>query len=280
MSDQPIIELKDVSYRYPSARYEILHHINLRFLPGKIYGVIGANDSGKTTFCNVIRGFCPSFFGGTLTGQVLYQGVNLDTVQVDIAQRIGIIFQDSFVQLSHEKSTVYEEIAYGLENLGRPVDEIRRRVETIMNELSISELYDKDPLSLSGGQTQKVAIASIMALDPEVYIFDEPTSSLDPMATAEIFHIFGLLKQQGKTVIVVEHKTNLLAEVADCLIALKKGYVISVGRAQQVLNDAKVQNAGINLPVALKLSQQIQRQHHPFATIDEAVKELQVLNNE
>lgn len=279
MSDQPIIELKDVSYRYPSARHQILHHISLRFLPGEIYGVIGANDSGKTTFCNVIRGFCPSFFGGDLTGQVLYKGVNINKFQADIAQNIGIIFQDPFVQLSHEKSTVYEEIAYGLENLGRPVDEIRSRVEEVMTQLSISELYNKNPLRLSGGQTQKVAIASIMALNPEVYVFDEPTSSLDPMATSEIFNIFRLLKQQGKTVIVVEHKTNLLAEVSDCLIALAKGKVIAVGSAKKVLNDPKVQTAGINLPAALKLSRLIKQPHQPFATIDEAVQELRVMIN-
>lgn len=280
MGQSSLVELKAVSYCYPTEQEPTLHKINLKFEPGKIYGIIGANDSGKTTLCNVIRGFCPSFYGGKLAGNVLFHDQPLQSFTTDLSRRIGYIFQDPFVQLSHEKATVYEEIAYGLENLGRPIDDICRRVEKVMTLLGIADLYDKNPLHLSGGQTQKVAIAAIMALDPELYIFDEPTSSLDPLATKDIFRIFQLLKNSGRTVIVTEHKTNLLAETADYLIAMKQGTIIESGTPVSVLNSSVVKEAGINLTAACQLSQVLKCPHKQFATIDEAVTELRGIKND
>ncbi len=280
MGQPSLLELKGVSYRYPTANVPTLHHINLRIEPDKIYGIIGANDSGKTTLCNVMRGFCPSFYGGHLDGHVFFHNQPLKSFHTDLSRKIGFIFQDPFVQLSHEKATVYEEIAYGLENIGRPVGDICRRVEKVMELLGITSLYGKNPLHLSGGQTQKVAIAAIMVLDPELYIFDEPTSSLDPLATKDVFRFFQLLKKQGRTVIVTEHKTNLLAENVDYLIAMKEGTIIESGVPASVLNSSAVQKAGINLTAACQLSQVLKRPHKQFATIKEAVAELRGMTND
>ena len=242
-------KLKDVSYKYPLEDREILKNINLDIKKGEFWAVIGKNGSGKTTLCNVLRRFIPDFYKGELKGKITLEGKELkDYSTKEIVQKVGFVFQNPFTQISGVKETVFEEIAFGLENLALDAEYIRKRVEETLKLLRIEELRDKNPYELSGGQGQKVALASIIAMDPEIMVIDEPTSQLDPKGTEEIFEIIDILKKEGKTIILVEHKLELIAEYAEKVMVLDEGEMILSGNTEDVLKNKILIEKEIGIP--------------------------------
>ncbi len=242
-------KLKDVSYKYPLEDREILKNINLDIKKGEFWAVIGKNGSGKTTLCNVLRRFVPDFYKGELKGRITLEGKKLkDYSAKEIVQKVGFVFQNPFTQISGVKETVFEEIAFGLENLALDAEYIRKRVEETLKLLHIKELKDKNPYELSGGQGQKVALASIIAMDPEIMVIDEPTSQLDPKGTEEIFEIIDILKKEGKTIILVEHKLELIAEYAEKVMVLDEGEMILSGNTEDVLKNKILIEKEIGIP--------------------------------
>ena len=242
-------KLKDVSYKYPLEDREILKNINLDIKKGEFWAVIGKNGSGKTTLCNVLRRFVPDFYKGELKGKITLEGKELkDYSAKEIVQKVGFVFQNPFTQISGVKETVFEEIAFGLENLALDAEYIRKRVEETLKLLHIEELKDKNPYELSGGQGQKVALASIIAMDPEIMVIDEPTSQLDPKGTEEIFEIIDILKKEGKTIILVEHKLELIAEYAEKVMVLDEGEMILSGNTEDVLKNKILLEKEIGIP--------------------------------
>ena len=242
-------KLKDVSYKYPLEDREILKNINLDIKKGEFWAVIGKNGSGKTTLCNVLRRFIPDFYKGELKGKITLEGKELkDYSAKEIVQKVGFVFQNPFTQISGVKETVFEEIAFGLENLALDAEYIRKRVEETLKLLRIEELRDKNPYELSGGQGQKVALASIIAMDPEIMVIDEPTSQLDPKGTEEIFEIIDILKKEGKTIILVEHKLELIAEYAEKVMVLDEGEMILSGNTEDVLKNKILIEKEIGIP--------------------------------
>ena len=242
-------KLKDVSYKYPLEDREILKNINLDIKKGEFWAVIGKNGSGKTTLCNVLRRFVPDFYKGELKGRITLEGKELKDYSVkEIVQKVGFVFQNPFTQISGVKETVFEEIAFGLENLALDAEYIRKRVEETLKLLHIEELRDKNPYELSGGQGQKVALASIIAMDPEIMVIDEPTSQLDPKGTEEIFEIIDILKKEGKTIILVEHKLELIAEYAEKVMVLDEGEMILSGNTEDVLKNKILIEKEIGIP--------------------------------
>lgn len=244
-----LITIKDLSYQYPIAEEDALKDINLTFEEGKFYAIIGANGVGKTTLCHTIRGFIPHFFKGDLRGEVRFQEKEIrDWDLGELATQIGYVFQNPYTQLSGVKETVWEEIAFGLENLGIEPEQIMQRVEQMMDTFAISSLRDKNPFELSGGEKQRVALASITAMDPPILVIDEPTSQLDPQGTESIFAIISWLKKQGKTIILVEHKIERIAEHADYVIVIHEGKIIKQGPTVDVLTDEQLLSVGAPLP--------------------------------
>lgn len=242
-------KLEDVSYKYPLEDREILKNINLDIKKGEFWAVIGKNGSGKTTLCNVLRRFIPDFYKGELKGKITLEGKELkDYSTKEIVQKIGFVFQNPFTQISGVKETVFEEIAFGLENLALDAEYIRKRVEETLKLLHIEELKDKNPYELSGGQGQKVALASIIAMDPEIMVIDEPTSQLDPKGTEEIFEIIDILKKEGKTIILVEHKLELIAEYAEKVMVLDEGEMILSGNTEDILKNKILLEKEIGIP--------------------------------
>ena len=242
-------KLKDVSYKYPLEDREILKNINLDIKKGEFWAVIGKNGSGKTTLCNVLRRFVPDFYKGELKGKITLESKELkDYSAKEIVQKVGFVFQNPFTQISGVKETVFEEIAFGLENLALDAEYIRKRVEETLKLLRIEELRDKNPYELSGGQGQKVALASIIAMDPEIMVIDEPTSQLDPKGTEEIFDIIDILKKEGKTIILVEHKLELIAEYAEKVMVLDEGEMILSGNTEDVLKNKILIEKEIGIP--------------------------------
>ena len=242
-------KLEDVSYKYPLEDREILKNINLDIKKGEFWAVIGKNGSVKTTLCNVLRRFVPDFYKGELKGRITLEGKELkDYSAKEIVQKVGFVFQNPFTQISGVKETVFEEIAFGLENLALDVEYIKKRVEETLKLLRIEELKDKNPYELSGGQGQKVALASIIAMDPEIMVIDEPTSQLDPKGTEEIFEIIDILKKEGKTIILVEHKLELIAEYAEKVMVLDEGEMILSGNTEDVLKNKILLEKEIGIP--------------------------------
>lgn len=262
-----VMECKNVTYRYPVARYDSLRHINVQIEEGKIYGVIGENGSGKSTFCLLLRGFVPQFYKGRLDGKIFFRDRELQDYGESIAKYIGYIFQDPFTQISGIKDTVFEEVAYGLENFGLPIGDIEDRVNKALQVTNILDIYKRKPTELSGGQLQRVAFASILALDPDVYIIDEPTSQLDPQEASRIFEIIKYLKSKNKTIILVEHKLDLIAQYADYILDFHNGEVIRQGKIRDVLDDTSLLKQGIDLPQALLLAKQLQKVGFEFPTL-------------
>ncbi|MFP1699361.1 energy-coupling factor ABC transporter ATP-binding protein [Gardnerella vaginalis] len=243
------IVLKNVSYRYPLEEKQVVRNFTYCFEQGKVYGLIGENESGKTTLCNIIRGFIPELYRGKLEGEILINGRKIDTYgSGELASIVGYSFQNPFVQISGVKDNVYEEIAYGMENIGIPRERMIERVDELVKIFHLEELVDKNPYELSGGQKQRVALASMIALDPEVVIMDEPTSQLDPKSTEDIFEIVNILKKQGKTIILIEHKIDLIAEYCDSILLMHNGELVMHGESKEVLTDPKVLEYGGQLP--------------------------------
>ncbi len=244
-----VIELKDVTYTYPLARTSSIKNMSFAFEEGKFYGIVGENGSGKTTLCALLRGFAPSFYKGNLQGDVLVDGKpTTEYTSGELSLRIGFVFQNPFTQISGVKDTVFEEIAYGLENFGVPEEEIEKRVIEVMEKTNITALALKHPFALSGGQQQRMALASIIVLKPDILVIDEPTSQLDPESTENVFKIIEALKQEKKTIILVEHKIDLIAEFADEVLVLNNGELIKSGTAQEVLTDMSLMDKGVQLP--------------------------------
>ena len=231
-------KIENVNYKYPLEDKQALKNINIEIKKGEFWAVIGKNGSGKTTFCNMLRRFVPDFYKGELTGKIMLEDKELkDYSQKELVQKIGFVFQNPFTQISGVKDTVFDEIAYGLENLGLYKEEIISRVEKILKLLEIEKLRDRNPYDLSGGQKQRVALASIIAMDPDILVIDEPTSQLDPKGTEDIFKIINLMANEGKTIILVEHKLELIAEYAQNILVLDEGEIILSGKAEEVLNN-------------------------------------------
>lgn len=229
------IVLKDVSFHYITAKKKVISNFSYSFEAGKLYAVVGPNASGKTTLCNILRGFVPHFYEGKFSGEVLLNGADIKHMDLgELGKNIGFVFQNPFTQITGIRDTVYDEVAYSLENLGVESEEIRQRVENVIERLGLEELRERKPYELSGGQRQRVAVASIMVMDPKIFILDEPTSQLDPYSSELIFSIIKQLKEEGITIILVEHKIDLIAEFADEVLALSGGKLLASGRPEDV----------------------------------------------
>jgi ABC-type cobalt transport system, ATPase component len=259
------IDIKNVTYTYPLVKEPCIKNISITVEKGKFYAIVGANGSGKTTLCNIIRGFIPGFYQGEMQGTIELEGKPLDDYTLgELTSKIGYVFQNPFKQITGARDNVYEEIAYGLENLGVDVETIRKKVEEVMDLTNTAYLTDKNPFELSGGQQQRVAFASVLALEPDIFVIDEPTSQLDPKETERIFDIIDKMKKMGKTIILVEHKIELIAEYADNIIALEDGRVAKCGEKHEVLSDLSLIEKGIDLPQTVLLADELRKMGIPI----------------
>lgn len=245
----------NVSYRYSGSRELALKGVSFSAKKGEFVGIVGPNEAGKSTLCLASNGLIPHSLGGELEGDVLVEGIDIKTKKVaQLAEYAGLVFSDPEAQLS--QMTVWEEIAFGPANLGLPKEEIFNRVELILNLLKIEPLRNRSPFSLSGGEQQKVAIASVFAMMPDILVLDEPTSNLDPKGTEEVFEtVRELNKQQNITVLMVEHKVELLAKHADRIIFMDQGQILLDGRPGTVFGHVDlIQKRKMNIPQATEVA--------------------------
>jgi energy-coupling factor transport system ATP-binding protein len=262
------IELRNITYKYPFTKNFALKDITYTFESGKFYGIIGENGGGKTTLCNLIRGLIPHFYKGKLKGDLVIDGINLREWDLDeLSAQIGYVFQNPFTQISGIKETVFEEVAMGLENLGVPKEEIIEKVTNVCKLLKIEDLIQNNPNELSGGQRQRVAFASIISMETEMLIIDEPTSQLDPEGTEDVFGIIKTLKDSDRTLILVEHKIDMIAEYCDEIIVMHDGCIVYSGSTHEVLSNAQIMEYGAMLPQSAIFGHAMHKAGKPLAHI-------------
>ncbi|MCS6907952.1 MAG: ABC transporter ATP-binding protein [Anaerolineales bacterium] len=282
----PIVKLQQVTYHYPFTGKPALQDINLEVEEGEFVAVIGPNGAGKSTLCYTLAGFIPHFYKGELKGIVEVDGVLVqDSDLSDWVLKVGLVFQNPFNQISGAKYTVFEEVAFGLENSGVPRSEIIRRVEEVLQMTGIADLADRSPYSLSGGQQQRVALASILVMQPKVLVLDEPTSQMDPIGTREVFGVIRQMAEQGMTVVMAEHKVEWIAQFADRVIALWEGKIYLEGKPHEVLTDERLVEKGFGVSrytttARLALPRGLWQKERPLpVTLEEAVAGFSALRN-
>jgi len=243
-----IVKINNVTYHYPLTETPALRNLSLEVEEGEFLAVIGPNGAGKSTLCYAISGFIPHFFKGKLEGSITVAGIETrDSSMDEWVLNVGLAFQNPFNQMSGAKFTVFEEIAFGLENTGVPRKEMIARVKNAMALTGITALAERSPFSLSGGQQQRVALTSILVMEPKVLVLDEPTSQLDPIGTREVFRVIRNMSQTGMTVILAEHKIEWIAEYADRVIALDNGEILLEGTPSDVLTSPLLPERGFGI---------------------------------
>jgi len=230
----PIIDIKNLSFSYAGATRPSLNSVNLMVEKGEFVVVTGPSGCGKTTLCRCLNGLVPNFYTGELTGDVLVCGLDIRQQPTNVLSRhVGFVFQNPENQLF--SLTVERDVAFGPENLGLAREETRERVDWALKATGIEDLKDRAPYELSGGQQQRAALASVLAMKPEVMVLDEPTSFLDPKSSLEILRVVAKLnKELGITVVLVEHRLDLATRYSNRIVVLDKGLVALDGPARSV----------------------------------------------
>ncbi|MBN0040813.1 ABC transporter ATP-binding protein [Cellulosimicrobium cellulans] len=253
----PAIEVSGLSVRYDGAARRALDEVDLTVAQGEIVGVLGPTGAGKSTLLQCLSGVIPLHeHHANLRGTVRVLGRELSEYDglAQITEDVGLVMQDPEVQLVN--TVVREELVWGMENRGVPVPEIERRLERAARLFDIERLLDRFTHALSGGEKQRVVVASIFCLSPRIMLLDEPTSELDPAGTENVMDAIRVLADEGVTIVVVEHKVEELAVYADRLVVLAEGQVRAVGTPREVLEGPSAPERPQVLDVALHLRDQ------------------------
>lgn len=255
----PLIQVEHLKYRYPHTEKLALSDLNFTVDAGSLIGIAGASQAGKSTLCYALSGLVPSLFKGAYGGRVLIGELEAGKLPASkLCGTVGLVFQNPFNQLTGASDTVFGEVAFGLQNLGIPQDEILRRVEEKLRLLDLLPYAERDPFSLSGGQVQRVALASILAMEPKVLLLDEPTSQLDPQASDDVFRIAEQLAGQGMTILMAEQKIDRLASFCGQLLLLHQGRQLVFDTPKHIFTDGIYKKAGIPAPVCTELCRHFQ----------------------
>jgi len=229
-----MILLKDVSYEWEDGR-TALKNINLEIKKGEFVLISGKSGSGKSTLGSVMNGLIPHYYKGKMKGEAFVSGKEISKLLLhEIGHIVGTVFQDPRSQFF--TTTTDEEIAFGLQTICKSRDEIKQRVEEVYVELDIEELKGKSVFELSSGQKQKIAIASIYAMNPKVLILDEPSANLDMKATFDLFLILEKLKKKGTTVILIEHRLYYVKSLFDRFLLMKDGEITKDLSREEVIH--------------------------------------------
>ena len=250
-----MIDIQDLSFTYKDETKPALVEVNLTVPDGGFLGVIGPAGAGKTTLARAITGMIPHHYTGEFYGSVRVNGLDtVDTPIQDLSRQVGIVFQDVDSQII--SPLVEDELLYGLENFGIPREEIPVRMAEALQKVGIADLRERPVMSLSGGQRQKVAIASVIALKPSILVLDEPTGELDPRSSRQVFSLMKELnEEQGITIVLIEQKIMLLCEFARQLAVLSEGRIVRSGETREVLTHAdELLALGVNCPRVTTLS--------------------------
>lgn len=278
---EPLVSVENLSWKYVGSKRPALNNISFSLMPGEVLGITGASGAGKTTLTLCMNSLIPNNFRGEYSGSVHVCGKEVSKNRVcDLAQSVGIVFQDPESQFMG--MTVEEELIFTLENLGFSDEEIKRRVDYAIRMVGMEEFLQRSPFSLSGGQKQKVAIASCLALEPSVLVLDEPTSELDPVGTSEVFSVLRELKKNKSIgIIVVSHATEDLAMFCDNVMLISEGEMVCLKPVHEFFSDSEtLEKYGVQIPQiveAFKNIESVTEKEIPI-TIDAALSLLEEKN--
>jgi len=257
-----LIRFEKFFYRYKGNEEYALNNINLRIeKEGNFVLLCGETGSGKTTLIRCMNGLIPQFYSGFYKGKVFINGVNtVETSIANLSTEVGIVFQNPENQLI--AMNVEHEIAFGLENLGVPPKKIAQKIEESASLTEIEHLLDKAPFELSGGEQQRVAIASILVLEPKLLILDEPTALLDPKMARKIINLLNEIQLERKiTILISEHRLDLLLPFADHMILMQNGKVIEQNTLEKVINGDNFQKLNLNKPVIYSIFMKLREEN-------------------
>ena len=250
-----ILSLHGVRYRYAGAPSWALEGVHLEVRPGEAVGLVGQNDAGKSTLCLVASGLAPGVIGGTLEGRVtLGERETRELQPFEAAQAAGILFQNPRTQVSGTAPTVFEEVAFGPRNLGVPLDQLVPRVWAALETLRITDIADRDPHRLSGGQAQLVALAAVLALRPPLLVLDEPTAQLDPAGTRLVADALAHLATTGVAFLIAEHKTEVLERICGRLVAIDAGRIVLDAPIPAAFEDPVLPKIGVEPPERIRIA--------------------------
>jgi energy-coupling factor transporter ATPase len=252
-----IIETTNLTYTYPGGTKQSISDVSLRIEKGEFVLITGPSGCGKTTLCRCFNGLIPHFYQGEMKGELTVAGLTVsEHPTYELAQHVGLVFQNPENQLF--ALSVEKDVAFGLENLGVSREEMRKSVDWALQLTGINDLRERAPHELSGGQQQRVAIASVLAMKPQVIVLDEPTSFLDPLTARRIFEVIhDLNRNLGITVVLVEHRLDLTAKYADHIIVMDQGKVLLDGDPHEILRSEEARLVGVGIPKATRLYQML-----------------------
>ena len=251
------IAFDDVSITYATAADPAVSDVSVEIDAGSLVGITGPSESGKTTFCRALGGFVPNFFDVSLDGSVRVAGIDVGRATIaDLGETVGYVFENPNDQLTGAATSVRDEIAFGLEQRGVDGDALRPRIASALSTVGVEHLVDRDLDALSGGQLQRVALASVLALDPEILVLDEPTSRLDPAGTDAVFETAATLRDEGYTVVAVSQHLRKLASVADRLLVFDEGGLVRNGPPRSVLADRDLDPI-LRVPLTVRIARRL-----------------------
>jgi energy-coupling factor transporter ATP-binding protein EcfA2 len=248
------LELKAESYRYPGYARSVLRDISLTIGDGETVGLVGPNEAGKSTLCLVASGLAPASVGGELRGSLTIDGETMAGLPTyELAERVVVGFQNPNTQRSGISATVFEEVALGPMNLGLPIEQTVDRTWAALRLLRLEAIAERNPARLSGGQAQLVGIASLLAMRPGHVILDEPTAQLDPAGTRLVAEALRQLADAGTSLLVAEHKTDLLDGLCRRTVVIDDGQIVLDGPTADVLADPRLVELGVEPPARVRL---------------------------
>ena len=245
-----IIKIEDLTVQYLEQEENALDKISLEVEEGEFVSILGAHGAGKTTLCLSVNGIVPNMINADMFGKIEVAGEIPPNIPVrELASKVGSVFDNPEFQMS--QLTVFEEVALGLQNLGVDKDTIIENITTSLELVGLAGFEERSPFEISGGQQQRLAMASALSMKPQILVLDEPTSNLDPIGKEEVFTVTRKINQEeGLTVIIAEHEVEVIAEYADKVILLEQGKITQVGTPEELFpNIVDIQsNVGVRIP--------------------------------
>jgi energy-coupling factor transport system ATP-binding protein len=255
----PLLEVDGLSFTYPDAPRKAVANFDLGVGEGEVVVLAGPSGCGKSTLLRAVNGLIPHMYSGQYSGDVRVSGLSVKSSSMrELAQKVGFLFQNPENQIF--MFTVERDVAFGLENLGVPRPEMRKRVDEAMGLLDIEPIAQRAPHELSDGQKQRVALAGVLAMRPKLVILDEPTSLLDPKTAAELVDLVGKLRKElGTTFVIVEHRLDLLVKYADRIVVMDRGAKMLDGSPKEVLLGDEAEGYGVSVPIISRVQKMLSR---------------------
>ncbi|UXV38253.1 energy-coupling factor transporter ATPase [Staphylococcus simulans] len=258
------IKFNDVTYVYQKGipfEYEALHQINTEFEPGHYYAIIGQTGSGKSTLIQHFNGLLKPSYGTVALDDLVLKAKTKDKAIRPMRQRVGLVFQFPESQLFED--SVEREILFGPKNFNMNLNKVKDYAYRLLMKLGFDrDVMNKSPFQMSGGQMRKIAIVSILAMDPDIIVLDEPTAGLDPHSRKQVMGLLKQLQQEGKTIVLVTHDMNDVAQYADRIKVLQQGTLVYEGTPRALFSDSeRINDYSLDLPDIVQLQRDFEHKH-------------------